>query len=269
MKIVLKIMGEALYQQVTKLLAAAQSPFPRSGMQGRLIQWKLVQLQRPFNSSCLESSADEPSLVLMEVSEMLDIENLRSIELRESLHVRSAFSLARELSPLLVILKPDVTTHELLDMPEIVTDWITEPVAANDLVRRIFSCLKKKKPLRSELGYGVLTLLPESRMLCYGADTTLLTAAEVSVAELFLHYFGTVITIEDIHLLFKLGNRSTEGSNIRVTMFQLRFKIEAITRCRFTLISAYNTGYVLRHVQGYETSLTSLEARQETAVYHS
>ena len=74
-----------------------------------------------------------------------------------------------------------------------------------------------------------------------------LTPSEVAVAELFLSRFGSVIPLEEIQLLFKLAGRSIEGSNLRVTMFQLRFKIEALTRCRYTLTSAYGTGYVLKH----------------------
>ena len=268
MKIALKIMGQMLFARITKAMAAANSPFPRSSNQGKLIHWQLIQLESPFNSGHLESPPGELSITLMEVDDAATVENLRAIERRESLHVRSVFSFTYELSPLILVLRREITTNELLDMPDIISDWMTEPVPMDDLVRRVFAGLKRKQQLRSELGYGVLTLLPESRLLCYANDTTLLTAAEVSVAELFLNYFGTVISIEDIHLLFKLAGRSTEGSNIRVTMFQLRFKIEAVTRCRFTLINAYNTGYVLRHVQGYEPNFPSFEARQDRAVYN-
>jgi hypothetical protein len=53
-------------------------------------------------------------------------------------------------------------------------------------------------------------------------------------------------------------------------MFQLRFKIEAVTRCQFTLTSAYGEGYVLRHARGPNPGLTyfPLEARQDVAVYN-
>ena len=91
------------------------------------------------------------------------------------------------------------------------------------------------------------------------------------MAELFLHHFGSVIPLEDILLLFRLSCRSTEGSNIRVTMFQLRFKIEAVSRFQFTLTSAYGEGYVLRHARGPNPAHTyfPLEARQDVAVYNS
>ena len=105
------------------------------------------------------------------------------------------------------------------------------------------------------------------------ADATVDAASEVAlelaIAELFLHHFGSVILLEDIILMFKLSGRSTENSNIRVTMFQLRFKIEAITRCQFTLVSVYKEGYSLRNSRNYDTDFPfpDLEVRQETAVY--
>ena len=90
------------------------------------------------------------------------------------------------------------------------------------------------------------------------------------VAELFLHHFGSVIVLEDIELLFKLADRSTEGSNIRVTMFQLRFKFEAVTHCQFTLMSVYREGYALRQMRNDDPGFTfpDYEARQDVAEYH-
>jgi DNA-binding response OmpR family regulator len=267
LKILLKVMGPSLYQRVTKALASANSPFPRSSAPSKLIHWQLVELQPPFNSSCLDNAEGELSFVLMEIDDLAIIENLRTIEQRESLHVRSVYSLDHELAPLIAILQRDILASDLLDMPDIISDWMIEPVSINDLVRRMFTGMKRRQRLRSELGCGVLTLLPESRTLCYAGNSTQLTASELSVAELFLHHFGTVIPIEDIHLLFKLAGRSTEGSNIRVTMFQLRFKIEAVSRCQFTLTNTYNAGYVLRHTHAQDPEYPDLEARQEVATY--
>lgn len=269
MKIVLKIMGHTLYQRITKALASTKSPFPRASAEGRLINWQLVPLNPPFNSDYVENPTADLSVVILEAHDLATIENIRMIERRESLHVRSKHGLTQEITPVVMVLGREISVAELPDMPDIVLDWLTEPVSLDDLVRRIFSCLKRSQRLRSELGYGVLTLLPDSRMLCYAGDTALLTTSEVAVAELFLNHFGTLIPNEDIHLLFKLSGRSTEGSNIRVTMFQLRFKIEAVTRCQFTLTNAYNSGYVMRHVTAYDSKPPAppLEARQETARY--
>ncbi|MGV3655037.1 MAG: hypothetical protein ACO1N5_12570, partial [Noviherbaspirillum sp.] len=45
---------------------------------------------------------------------------------------------------------------------------------------------------------------------------------------------------------FKSSGKSTEGSNIRVTVFQLRLKLEMLTRSQFTIVSVYKRGYCLK-----------------------
>ena len=267
MKILLKVMGAFLYHRVTRAMASANSPFPRSSAQGKLIHWQLIELQPPFDSSCLETQDGEVSFVVMEIGDLATIENLRTMEQRESLNVRSVYSINHELAPLIAVLKQDMHTNDLPDMPDIISDCMIDPISINDLVRRMFTGMKRRQRLRSELGLGMLTLLPESKMLCCTGNSIQLTTSEVSVAELFIHHFGTVIPIEDIHLLFKLAGRSTEGSNIRVTMFQLRLKIEAVSRCQYILTNTYNAGYVLRHAHTPDPEYPDFELRQEVATY--
>jgi DNA-binding winged helix-turn-helix (wHTH) protein len=57
---------------------------------------------------------------------------------------------------------------------------------------------------------------------------------------------GTVIPIKDLIMLFKSSGKSTEGSNIRVTIFQLRLKLEMLTKSQYALVSVYKQGYCLR-----------------------
>ena len=59
MKIVLNIMGNTLYQLITKAIASAKSPFPRSGADGKLITWQLLPLAPPFNSDYVENVSSE------------------------------------------------------------------------------------------------------------------------------------------------------------------------------------------------------------------
>ncbi len=91
-----------------------------------------------------------------------------------------------------------------------------------------------------------MTLVPDLRVLSYQAKAIHLTPSEFALAELFLNQMGTVIPIKDLVMLFKSSGKSTEGSNIRVTIFQLRLKLEMLTKSHFTLASVYKQGYVLR-----------------------
>ena len=94
-----------------------------------------------------------------------------------------------------------------------------------------------------------------------------LSPAEVPLAELFLSHMGSVVPLEEIQLMFQLSGRSKANNNIRVTIFQLRFKIELLTRRQFTLACAYGEGYSLRPNVDYESVSHGYEARQERALY--
>ena len=111
MKILLKIMGQKLYHRITKAIAAADSPFPRSGAQSKLTHWQLIQLEPPFNSVYLESQPEEMPIVLMEISDAAAIEQLRTMEQRESLHVRSVFSTANDIAPRKTSGRPSSCLH--------------------------------------------------------------------------------------------------------------------------------------------------------------
>ena len=76
MKIVLKIIGNTLYQRITKAIASAKSPFPRSGADGKLITWQLLPMAPPFNSDCVENTSSELSVVIMEAQDLAIIEDV-------------------------------------------------------------------------------------------------------------------------------------------------------------------------------------------------
>jgi DNA-binding response OmpR family regulator len=269
MRIILKVMGRSLYGKLAKEMAALNSPFPRRYKQGKTIAWQLVLLE---HSPQAEDLANHPSslvIVLIDAPDLNIVEHLRAVERQEFLYLNTLSEYPHGIGPIIILFQPDALMPELLEFPDIVSDWMFAPISMHDLARRMFASLRRKQLLQAELRFGALTLLPESRKLCYFSDSTHLTPSELAVAELFLHHFGSVILLEDITLMFKLSGRSTEGSNIRVTMFQLRFKIEALTHCQFTLLNIYKEGYALRHTRSYDPgfSFPELELRQEVAFY--
>jgi DNA-binding response OmpR family regulator len=133
----------------------------------------------------------------------------------------------------------------------------------------VISSLRRQQRLQHELGTGQLSLNLESRKLMYAGDVVQLSPAEVPLAELFMSHVGSVIPIDEIHLMFQLTGRSLSGSNIRVTIFQLRFKIELLTRHQFTLACAYGEGYALRPGKGSaEPPSHSLTAMQSSTLHY-
>lgn len=268
-RVFLRVMGQTLFERITKELASLNSAFPRSHLQGKPINWQLEKINPPFIADHLRHTSQGLPVVLMEADDTRIIDHLWVISLREFIGLTASQNHLNGPAPLIMFLPEDVPTTELLEMPPVVSDWVTRP-SMHETVRRIFNSLNRFHRFHAEVTGSKLSLAAESRLLCFGSESVQLTASEVAVAELFLHHFGSVIPLDEILLLFKLSGRSTEGSNIRVTMFQLRFKIEAVTRCQFTLTSAYGEGYVLRHARGPnpDHAYFPLEARQEVAVYN-
>jgi DNA-binding response OmpR family regulator len=268
-RVFLRIMGDALFEKITREIALPNSAFPRIHPHGKPISWQLEKIQPPFIADYLRHTSQGLPVVLIEADDTRIIDHLWVISNREFLGMTAAQNHLNAPAPLIMFLPEDLRTTELLEMPPVVSDWVTMP-SVHETVRRVFSSLHRFHRFHAEVTGSKLGLVPDSRLLCFGNESVQLTPSEVSVAELFLHHFGSVIPLEDIALLFKLSGRSTEGSNIRVTMFQLRFKIEAVSRYQFTLTSAYGEGYVLRHARGPNPATTylPLEARQDVAVYN-
>lgn len=270
MRILLKIKGRSLFEKITKEIALLNSAFPKRHVEGHRIDWQLISLDDDITAADLANQAGDISIVLIDVKNEENIEHLRDLEQKKFLFMSTVPNFPNGIAPIILVFNKNVLTPQLLELPEIICDWVIAPVVMPDLVLRIFTSLRRKQIKPTEIRSGVLTLLPESRQLSYCGNTINLTPSELSAAELFLRQFGCVILIEDIALMFKLSGRSTDGSNIRVTMFQLRFKIEALTHCEFTLRSVYNEGYSLKHMRKHdpEPPFKNYEVRQNVATYH-
>lgn len=278
MKVCLRVMGEQLLSRVAAEIARADSAFPRQFTPHVPLQWQIEPLPHPFNASCLESSASHATVMLLEAHDAAFVDELWSISsrdydaiARDSLNDGPSDPAPRSprctrgqegqdgkpkrlaTAPVILVFDRELPTAKLMEMPAIVTDWVMGLDAMHDLARRVFITLKRRQHLVITPVDSRPTLRLESRRLWHGDQAILLTPSEVAVAELFLARFGSVIPLDEIQLLFKLAGRSVEGSNVRVTMFQLRFKIEALTRCHYTLTSAYGQGYVLRHGKAADT----------------
>jgi DNA-binding winged helix-turn-helix (wHTH) protein len=269
MRIVLKIMGRKLYELLTKEMASLNSAFPKRYKQGKLIDWQLRLIDDNLGPDDLNNPPSSLSVILIDAHDLHILEKLKKLEKQEYLYLNSLPDFPFGVAPIILLFHDKILTPDLMELPNLVSDWLLEPMLMHDIVRRIFASLRRRQLFQSELRFGVLTLIPDSRKISYSGNSALLTPSEMAVAELFLHHFGSVIMFEDIVLVFKLAGKSTEGSNIRVTMFQLRFKIEAITNCQITLMSIYKEGYSLRHSKNYDQGFPfqDLEARQEVAVY--
>ncbi len=268
MKIFLKILGHRLFERVAKEVAALDSAFPRRLGHAKLLSWHLERLEAPFQADYLDPARGSVSVLLVEIRDRSDIDALWNIASRNQPELVGNPERGQPPAPVILVFDECHPDASFVHMPLIVADWVRGLDAMHELARRVITSLRRQKYLQEELGTGHLTLNLESRKLAYHDESVQLSPAEVPLAELFMTHVGSVIPLDELQLMFKLAGRSITRSNMRVTIFQLRFKIELLTRHQFTLVCAYGEGYALRPGKAADDPpFGNLEARQPAIVY--
>ena len=263
----LRVMGEDLFNRLAKEIAAHDSAFPRRIGNTQLVSWQLERLEPPFRIEYLELDPGQVAVVLLEMNDAADIEMLWECGRLEYPTLCFGADTAVPSAPLILVFDEQTGAPTAFDIPKMVDDWVCGKNAMNDVARRVVTALRRHHKLLDELGLGLLTLHLESRRLIYLGDVIQLSPAEVPLAELFISHMGSVVPIEEVLLMFKLAGRAATGSNIRVTTFQLRFKIELVSRYQLTIACAYGEGYALRPGKGPPRPKEYLEARQTMPPY--
>lgn len=204
---------------------------------------KLVN--RPhLNDLLLEG--DVVRVLLVEAYDLSIIEAIQVMERKELAFLNLTSNTLPRLAPLIAVFDSPAALSEIRDLPELISDWTFLPLDPNELARRIHSTLKRKNILKTKIRYGALSVVSESRMLVFFGNTMQLTRSEFALADLFLSQMGTVIPLADMALLFRSTGKPTTGSNIRVTVFQLRLKPEMLTKGQYKVVSVYKQGYCLK-----------------------
>ncbi len=267
MRIVLRIVGKQLFEQVAKEIAAFNSAFPRRLGHARLMTWQLESLETPFRIAYLCDSPHRIAVILVDARYPASVEEFWQIASREYLTICHHEHSAHPMAPVILVFENRLPASGPIEMPPLVADWASSADGMHEIARRVIACLRHLPHVQDELGDRRLILHGGARRLGYGNESIQLSPAEVPLAEMFLSHFGSVVPIGEIRLMFRLAGRSTASSNIRVTIYQLRFKIELLTRRKFTLACAYGEGYVLRPNTDADTESGDYEARQMQAAY--
>lgn len=245
MLINMKVVGKDLYKRLNADLVSSTSSFPKK-FQQEPIEWAINYLGNDPSAEDLVSFPDFPCVILVEFSDSAFMEKIHEVDKKMRAFIKGNLTIPLMASPIIVVFSSHEALEELDDLPDFVSDWTYSPIIINELIHRIYSCLKRKRVLKTRLHYGSLTLIPESRSVCYEDRTVRLTPSEFTLAELFLSQLGAVISIKDLVSFFKASGKSAEANNIRVAVFQLRLKIEMLTKSHIMLVSVYRQGYCMR-----------------------
>lgn len=246
MQFELEVIGEQLYKTLTDKapeITAAMRHLCRNTDAIFPAYFKLVK--RPQITDLL-LQADVVRVLLVEAYDLNVVEAIQVMERKELAFLNLASNALPRLVPLIAVFESPAVLSEIRDLPELISDWTFLPLDPNELARRIHSTLKRKNILKTKLRYGALSVVAENRTLVFFGNTMHLTRSEFALADLFLNQMGTVIPLADLALLFRSTGKSTTGSNIRVTVFQLRLKLEMLTKGQYTVMSVYKQGYCLK-----------------------
>jgi DNA-binding winged helix-turn-helix (wHTH) protein len=246
MNINLKVVGESMYRSLSKDVKALNNAFFKLSRQSETVEVTISLLADRPQADDLLHSPESPSILVVDAQDLTLIDKIQSMEKRELLFMKDPMCVPLVMSPLITIFPSHEPLADVREFPDLVSDWMFQPINLSELARRILSSLRRKNILKTKLRFGSLTLVPESRLIAYFGRTIHLTRSEFALAEMFLGQMGSVIPLSDLVLLFKSTGKSTEGSNIRVTIFQLRLKLEMLTKGLFTVASVYKRGYCLK-----------------------
>lgn len=245
MRLELKVIGERLFNTVVSSYSTLAATLLQLCCDTDPICAVVTRFEeRPqVRDFLLESGG--ATVILVEANDLSLIESLQAMERKELAFLGQAGSTMR-LAPVIAVFDSARLLSEVRELPDLIADWTFFPVEPLELARRIFSALKRKNIVKTKVLYGALSLMSEARTLLFFGNGVNLTRSEFCLMELFLSQMGTVIPLTDLALLFRSTGKSTEGSNIRVTIFQLRLKLEMLTKGQYTVTSVYKQGYCLK-----------------------
>jgi len=266
MRLELKVIGERLFDTIIFHYSTLADTLLQLCCDTDPIDLVVTRIEEKPQVKDFLIEAGGASVILVEATDLFLIESLQSMDRKEFAFLGQAGSAAR-LLPLITVFDSPQLLSEVRELPDIISDWTFFPVEPIELTRRIFSALKRKNIVKTKVLYGALSLVSESRALLFFGNAVHLSRSEFALMELFLSQMGTVIPLVDLAMLFRSTGKSTEGSNIRVTIFQLRLKLEMLTKGQYTVTSVYKQGYCLKQKSRSTIKEISdgLDARQRLA----
>lgn len=244
MEVQVKVIGKELYRTLAPDDVLTDSIFSYQ-LGHQKIDWQ-VQYVPTLAPEILTSSPDTPEVLLIEIPNEATVETVHALEKMNDVRGDGGPRISFAKKSVILVFQPSVSLSVIGNFPAFISDWIISPVLIPDLERRVFRSLKLKNILRTSQSFGSLTFIPESRYMFFEGRNTHLTPSEAMLAEHFFGHLGSVVPFSDLVMLFRAAGKSVEANNIRVALFQLRLKLEMLTKSNVTVTNVYRQGYSLR-----------------------
>jgi DNA-binding response OmpR family regulator len=241
MQIKLKVIGQELFFALSKKL----TQLPHSNKLD-VVEWQIDYASSNISPTDFLSFTDFPSVILIDGADTSLIMKIQQAEAGMLSFIKKNPQLPIVRTPVIFIFDSPKCLERTFEIPDCVSDWMFAPIDFPELARRIFLSLRRQKILKTRLEFGSVTLMPETNTISYQGKVLRLPASEFTLAELFFSQMGMVIPFKDLVAFFKSKGKSSEANNIRVAIYQLRLKLEMLTKSQMMLVNVYRKGYCLR-----------------------
>ena len=245
MKVYLKVMGDALHALLTKSLKSEIAAAACAASKEE-VSWQINTIPRGFQAQEWVCQQTNPTVLLIDADDNV---NLRSLQASQgALHhlVSSTRHPAVVRCPVLLVFSSPSTLSHCTHMPEFASDWLLADGLNAESVPRIFGALRRGNVLPNSQHHAALTLIASTRTMIYDDTSARLTPAEYTLLELFINNIGSIISLQELVQTFQASGKSAEANNIRVAIYQLRLKLDTLTKSQMPLTSIYRQGYCLR-----------------------
>jgi len=249
MKIHVKTTNDVLYSTLYSVISPAFNGVEHIGAALTVgqIDWTLIKTTPIVDITELVFQQGAPTVLIVDAEDTALLSNLQNSQaaLQHLINVSRHPKLIR--CPIILVFNSPATLSQYQGLPEFAADWILAASLPTEVLPRIIGALKRAQALPSVQRHASLTLIPTTRTMIYENTSARLTPAEYTLLELFLGNIGSIISLQELVQTFRASGKSTEANNIRVAIYQLRLKLDTLTKSQMPLTSIYRQGYCLRH----------------------
>ena len=247
MQVKLRVVGSnALFEKVSRQFDMS-NPLLRRLTEKEDIEWQVVYASERLAPEDFLCFPDMPNVILIDARKRDLIRKIEVMRSQVYATARSNGDIPLVFAPVAVVFDTASTPDSVVDIPDFVSDWLYSDAGPTEWMYRILFCLRKQKIVKRQLRFGSLTLMPELHSVSYEKNTIRLSPSEYALADFFFGKLGTTIRSEELAAFFSAHGKSTDANNIRVAIYQLRLKLEKLTRSQLRIESIYKQGYCLRH----------------------
>jgi DNA-binding response OmpR family regulator len=245
MKIHLKTMGETLFSSMQAALRSDVAT-SASAAGSEKYEWLMSDLPRGFVATDWVCQQETPTVLLVDGDDNALLRNVQASQGSLNHLVNGTRHPTFVRCPVILIFSEPAILSQWAPLPDFASDWILASGLSDEAVPRIVGALRRSNVLPLTQHNAALTLVPATRTMIYENASARLTPAEYTLLELFLNNIGSIISLQELVQTFRASGKSSEANNIRVAIYQLRLKLDTLTKSQMPLTSIYRQGYCLR-----------------------